>query len=279
MNAWGLIKYNFKDNQEIYDKFKSACGYLGYALALKFSMNVMYRFYRLFFRNRIKIEKYKKDCYTYPNQIHFVQQKNINHVVINLSYYNFQDLKNDEIVDLLKKYFERGFIIVFISNRVYKNKLKEIISNLEIKKQDMNKINFISFDPVWDGESFLNKMKEKLHAFNKSGNKISIFINLLSRGVEKISAENKPTNIFNQMILLKICIKEMLLNKGKSLILSIDLKDNSSPDFFNFDIFQLKSLLKMIRYEYYPKIDIITVPQFYNKYNSIKYYLKKILKN
>ena len=34
-----------------------------------------------------------------------------------------------------------------------------------------------------------------------------------------------------------------------------------------------KKLLKILRYEYSPKIDILRIPHFSNKLNSIKYYL------
>lgn len=279
MSTLGLffLKHNFKDNQQIYEKFKSTCGYLGYALVLRFSIKLIYRLYRIFFRDLIKIDKYKKDSYTFPNQIHFIQQKNINYVVINLSFYNLENSKGEEIIELVKKHLLKGFKIVFVCNKIFKNKVKEFV-NLNFN-QEINKIKFVSFDPVWNEESFRNKLQKKLHVFNQSGKKISIFINILCKRKENFSTEIKSSYINNQIILFKICIQEMILNKGKSLIVCLDIKDNSCLNIFSFDTYQIKKLLKILRYEYYPKIDILSIPHFSNKLNSIKYYLKKILKN
>lgn len=282
MSTLGLFffKYNFKDNQQIYEKFKSTCGYLGYALVLKYSIKLIYRLYRIFFRDLINIDKYKKDSYTFPNQIHFIQQKNINYVVINLSFYNLENSNGEEIIELVKKHLLKGFKIVFVCNRIFKNKVKEFV-DLNFN-QELKKIKFVSFDPVWNEQSFRNKLQKKLHVFNKSGKKISIFINILSKRKEKFSTESKSSYINNQILLFKICIQEMILNKGKSLIVCIDLKDlkdNSCLNIFNFDNYQIKKLLKILRYEYFQKIDILRIPHFSNKLNSIKYYFKKILKN
>jgi hypothetical protein len=204
-------------------------GYIGFYFSIRISLKFIFHIVRKSIR-KVNFKDYKKEYFDFTFKYNYIQKKKINYVLMNCNSINIVSL-----FALINKFIFDGFQIILLFERsekqiIYLNNIPNVIVK--------------SYDKKWDEETFNNKLNKKLRKFNYDINCISIYVHSL----------NNVQNIIINTVLLNIVIKEMTLNIGKSLILYLHEKTDSTGKFF-------KELQKTLKQELDNKIDFIKLKQ------------------
>lgn len=209
------------------NNYKIIFGYIGFYFALRISFKFIFHVVKKAIKTtKVNLKNYKKEYFDFTFKYNYNQKKKVNYAII-----NGNNINTVKLFALVNKFIIDGFHVILLFERAEKKKIYlNNIPNVVVKSYDKN----------WDEETFNNKINTKLRKFNYDIKCISVYIHSL----------NNVQNLILNTILLNLVIKEMVLNKEKSLILYLKEKLDSTGKFF-------KELQKTLKQELDNKIDIL----------------------